>query len=565
MRTLNLEQGSPEWHAHRATARNASDAPAVMGCSPYVSRAELIRQRATGAEREYDAATLKRFERGHEVEPALRAIAERLIDDDLFRVVGVSDDGYLSASFDGVTMDGRIILEAKQTNAEKISFIERQQIPPADHWQVVHQFAVNEKAQKCIYAVGDGTDGGTYTMEVIREQIEADIPKLRAAWQQFDADLANYKPEQLKAEVVAQPVAGFGALALRVEGRVLASNLDEFKAGADAFISRLPKPAELQTDQDFANADAAVKACTEAEDRIKAACDAALAQMADVDAIMRAANDVRETIRAARLALDRAVKAEKENRRNELVRSGADAVREHYSAINATLKGFELGVPASLTSDIGAAIKGLKSLDSIRDKISGVVAQAKIAASQEADRRRLSIAVLDEHADHRALLPDAAALVASKSPDDLRNLIAARVAEHEAKIRQQAEETAERERARIRDEERQRAAEEAARTHTPSPAYAANTEPPSARAAASPTSAGAAPMPAAKSGARLKLGDINARIAPLSISAEGLASLGIQPVAVEKAAKLYAESDFVAICNVLSARLQRAAAMQEAA
>src|SRR3546814_11483667 len=66
-------------------------------------------------------------------------------------------------------------------------------------------------------------------------------------------------------------------------------------------------------------------------------------------------------------------------------------------------------------------------------------------------------------------------------------------------------------------------------------------------------------------GARIKLGDINARIAPLSINAQGLAELGFQPAGMEGAAKLYAESDFAGICNVLSARLQRAAAMQEAA
>ena len=36
MRTINLAQGSPEWLAHRRTTRNASDAPAMMGVSPYV-------------------------------------------------------------------------------------------------------------------------------------------------------------------------------------------------------------------------------------------------------------------------------------------------------------------------------------------------------------------------------------------------------------------------------------------------------------------------------------------------------------------------------------------------
>src|SRR3546814_1650973 len=53
--------------------------------------------------------------------------------------------------------------------------------------------------------------------------------------------------------------------------------MDDFRAGADAFLARLPKANDLRTDQDFANADAAAKACADAEDRIKAAGEAALA------------------------------------------------------------------------------------------------------------------------------------------------------------------------------------------------------------------------------------------------------------------------------------------------
>lgn len=447
MKTIQgLQQGSDAWLAHRRTVHGASDAPAMMGASPYVSRSELIRQRATGIDREIDPATQRLFDKGHAVEPLLRDLAQTLIGEELYPVTGVSDDGCLGCSFDGVTMDERTIFEAKQSNAEKERLAQTGEIPPQDYWQVVHQFAVCESAARCIYIVGDGTEAGSSWVIIARHAVKDDIPKLIAGWKQFDADVAAYAPEPQKAEPVATIVEGFGALSLRVEGRVLASNLDAFRAGAEAFIARLPKPADLQTDQDFADADAAVKACAEAESRIKSAKEAALAQMADVDAVLRTADSISEAIRSARLALDKVVKSEKENRRADLIRAGVDAVREHYSAINATMSGFEIGVPASLTADIGSAIKGLKSLDSIKGKIDAAVANAKIAASQDADRRRQCIALLP---DDRALFPDAAALVASKSPDDLRNLIAARVAEHEAKEKARIE----RERERIRQEE----------------------------------------------------------------------------------------------------------------
>src|SRR3546814_4641800 len=91
-------------------------------------------------------------------------------------------------------------------------------------------------------------------------------------------------PRSTRTDTLFPYTTLFRSLSLRVEGRVLASNMDDFRAGADAFLARLPKANDLRTDQDFANADAAAKACADAEDRIKAAGEAALAQMADVDA-----------------------------------------------------------------------------------------------------------------------------------------------------------------------------------------------------------------------------------------------------------------------------------------
>lgn len=66
--------------------------------------------------------------------------------------------------------------------------------------------------------------------------------------------------------------------------------------------------------------------------------------------------------------------------------------------------------------------------------------------------------------------------------------------------------------------------------------------------------------PARDSGARLKLGELNARLAPLSISADGLVELGFPHVATEKAAKLYRASDWPAICAALVKHLTEAGA-----
>jgi hypothetical protein len=57
--------------------------------------------------------------------------------------------------------------------------------------------------------------------------------------------------------------------------------------------------------------------------------------------------------------------------------------------------------------------------------------------------------------------------------------------------------------------------------------------------------------PAADEPATLKLGDINDRLAPISLSAAGLAELGIVHRATDKAARLYRPSDFRRICAAL--------------
>ena len=57
-------------------------------------------------------------------------------------------------------------------------------------------------------------------------------------------------------------------------------------------------------------------------------------------------------------------------------------------------------------------------------------------------------------------------------------------------------------------------------------------------------------------GETLTLGQINALLAPVSINAAGLAELGFQPVAIVKAAKLYNESDFPAICRAIAQHIQ---------
>lgn len=568
MKTLSLQQGSPEWLAHRRAHRNASDASVMMGACPSISRRELVKLQATGLEREH-SEYVQRFilDKGHGVEPKLRALAEAFTGEDFYPITGTSDDGYLSASFDGVSMDETALCEAKQSNAEKMQQARDGIIPAADKWQVVQQFAVCDTATRCLYVVGDGTEEGSVILTIRREEIEADIPTLLAGWAQFDADVAAYVPE---AEVIA-PAAGrapdqLPALHIEVTGMVTASNLLQWKDAAIAVFKGIS--TDLQTDQDFADADKTVKWCQDIEDQLKAAKQHALSQTQSIDELFRTIDAISEEARSKRLALDKLVKGRKEAIKGEIVAAGAAAVRAHYDAINATLGAHAFQPAQTLQLNLGAVIKGLRSINAMRDAVDAAVAAEKIEASQRDARVRACIAILQEHAnENRHLFVDAVQLCATKQPDDLRNLVAARIAEHQ---REQAERL-EAERAKIRKEEADRLEREQQERErqqqssqtveaTPAPATPAPAPVVEQKAANTPVSRGAAPKPAV----RIKLGDINARIAPMTITADGLAQLGINSVGTERSAKLYDAADFPNICKRLHVVLNNAESAQAA-
>jgi len=57
----------------------------------------------------------------------------------------------------------------------------------------------------------------------------------------------------------------------------------------------------------------------------------------------------------------------------------------------------------------------------------------------------------------------------------------------------------------------------------------------------------------------LRLGQINERLAPIALTADGLARLGFAPVATDKSAKLYRQSDFLGICAALQRHISTVA------
>ena len=564
MKTLTLQQGSPEWAAHRARSLNASELSAAMGLSSYITRSALVKQKATGIAPEIDAATQHRFNKGHEFEAIARPWAEEIIGEELFPVVlaGEVDALPLSASLDGQTLTGDVTWEHKSGNATLLARLDAGVIPDEYHPQM-EQGLLLSGATRCLFMASSGD------REAMRYAWYESNPELRAkivpTWRQFQADVAAYVPTEPAAPVTAAPMESLPAVVVQVQGALtVGGNLPAFGQALRAFIERIPQRPE--TDQQFADAEAACKALKKAEDALTQAEDGALAQISDVEQMRRAVADLKELARTTRLATEKLVKAEKDARRTEKVMAARQAFDKHVAACQLDIKGVRLNVPMP---DFGAAIKGLSSLASIDDKLTAALIASQAEVNTLASRIINNLQTLDSVPQYAHLFADRQEL-AYKDAETLELLMQKRVDAEAARI--------EAERARIRAEEEHKAQMEAAerlkeeqeaerQRAQPTPlhgphgtiAYQADGTPGKplvpAPTAAAPVAAGIAPAVATGGAAYdtpdLTLGTINERLHPISISAAGLAEFGIEPLATRKAAKLYSQAQFEQACRAI--------------
>ena len=589
-----LKQGDAVWHAHRAGHRNASDAPAMIGCSPYKTRTQLLHETHTGVSPEVDAGTQHRFDNGHRFEGLALSLAEDIVGEDLSPVVGTK--GKLSASFDGLSMDGKTAFEHKTLNdalrAALMSSDPAGNLPLAYRVQMEQQLMVSG-AERALFMASKWDDEDEL-IEELHCWYEPDA-ELRAAiiagWAQFEQDLASYTPTEKVVSAVGAAITALPAVSVQVTGSiVIKDNFKAFEVALKDFIEHrlIRKP---ETDQDFADLDTQIKALKGAEFALDALEVQMLSQVEAVDLAKRTKDMLLKMARDNRLMAEKLLAARKEQIKVEQVQRGQKSLSEHIEALNNRLgKNY---MPA-ISADFGNAVKGKRTVSSLQDAVATTLANAKIEASAVADRIQFNLSTLrDLAAAHTFLFSDTVHIV-QKAPDDLTLLVKARIAEHRAaeaakeewtRLRIRAEEQAKAE-AAAREKvalevaaalqiEREKAAEDkrlvdiAARQNAPqiiqeiiqaAPAVeyiavpATQTIAPAANVV--PMRA-AAPAVAAIPGTppTLKLGQIGERLGFL-VTAVFLCTLGFEPAACDKNAVLFHESDFPFICAALVAHIE---------
>lgn len=547
MKVHNVQQGTPEWHALRSSYFTASEAPAMKGASKFQTRNDLLAMKKTGIVPDVTPQQQAAFDRGHATEEMARPLAEEDIGEELYPIVGTS--GNLLASMDGATMLGDVLFEHKLWNEKVVTQIRAGELEPHYYWQLEQQLLVSG-AERVLFVCSDGTRDKYVSMEY--SPVPGRREELIAGWAQFEQDLGEFVVKQDKVEAIGTAPDQLPALRIDVTGMVTASNLEAFKSHALAVIADIN--TDLSTDKDFADADATVKWCGEVEDKLKAAKEHALSQTESIDVLFKAIDDITAETRRKRLELEKLVKARKDMIRSDIVMDAAKALQDHIDQINGTLGG-RIRMPR-IASDFAGAIKGKKSISSLREAADAELARAKIDASRVADGIRVNQASLNELAvDHKFLFQDFQDL-ALKANDDLVALIKVRINEYsqqQEELKRQEDEKAQQLAAQQQQQVTEPVAEQPVKaTEDPVPV------------AVTPIKTAAVAQQPVDDGRHFKLGDLSDRLG-FVVSASFMSSLGFEAAARERGATLYRECDFSRICTALVNHIQAVQAQLAAA
>ena len=137
---VTLDQSGAEWLQWRQGGVGGSDAAVLMGSNPWCKPSELMGKKIGTLPEQYEN---ERMARGKRLEPIVREMYEDLTGLKV-EPACVEHESYpwFMASLDGITKDGRLIVEIKCPNDRAHSEALRGWIPKYYYPQVQHQLGV---------------------------------------------------------------------------------------------------------------------------------------------------------------------------------------------------------------------------------------------------------------------------------------------------------------------------------------------------------------------------------------------------------------------------------------
>lgn len=174
-----MEQNTDSWLEWRRKGIGASDAPIIMGVSPWKTPHQLWEEKMGLTQSQGSYIT----EKGHAMEPKAKANFELEQDDDFPTMLAVNTNhNWLRASLDGFNKEKNEIVEIKFSGKEDYENAKKGEVP-AKYWpQIQHQLLVTG-AKVCHYYSFDGENGVSVPVKPDMDYIEYELfPKLLEFW-----------------------------------------------------------------------------------------------------------------------------------------------------------------------------------------------------------------------------------------------------------------------------------------------------------------------------------------------------------------------------------------------
>jgi putative phage-type endonuclease len=209
-RIERLHQNTPEWHRWRRQGIGASDAPVIMGETPFKTPKTLWSMK-TGRLQEDPAGPAAR--RGRELEWFARRAYERQTGIQMEPLCLVHQEfEWMRASLDGLSFDGSTLLEIKcPLSLRDRASAQEGRIPSQYHAQLQHQLEVSG-AERAHYWSFHGTDGILIEIRPDREYAKRLVETEATFWQLVRE---NRWPEPANAELDLSADPGWRQAALR--------------------------------------------------------------------------------------------------------------------------------------------------------------------------------------------------------------------------------------------------------------------------------------------------------------------------------------------------------------
>lgn len=449
MKIHDIEQGSDEWLAFRLERLTASEAPVMMNASPFMSRNQLLAAKKGWKAASNSAFKEALYQKGHDHEADARAILEVEFLGDIVPLVGsnVISGLDLAASYDGtMDTDPMGLWEHKDWNQTTADNVRNSVLDPL-HWiQLEVQMMVAE-VEEIMFTVSDGTtdnrESMVYTSQPERRQDIIDAGK------QFVIDLDAYEIEAKQEVIPAKPVAKLPIIHCKVEGSKIITNIGSVIPKLEALANQ-EMLRVLETDQDFTTKAAFNKSVKDTRAKIKQIHATTQGEFKDWAKFAEDVATFDSILQKLQSHGEGQVKTDKAKRKNEIIEQGEAEVLRHGRECTERLSPAAIGDFTPSGMDFEAALKGMSSLDKMRDKVDAEVALIKVKLTNVTDLVCTNLLVLRDLAkDHEFLFNNFRDFI-NQSTEAFTAIVKTRINEHETAEQQKRDD--EREEMRLEEE-----------------------------------------------------------------------------------------------------------------